>query len=213
MAVCDKLRGANKQALIRRCPNGESRPKGQSKVVASEIDGTQCAYLHKASSDAGLFSWNKKDCVSSINSAYLNFSHQNLCYTYTIMLSLFIDYTKWHYSFAFINIFRLAREFARFFLNLFSVSLFLRTLFSPIFSIPVNDVDSVEASDMIAVFLGGVILRIVGAVIRFVVLVVGLFLSITSLVFFTIISMLWLSMPLVGIGLVYCLIVLSNSFL
>ena len=51
--LCNKLRGIEKQVLIRRCPNGESRPKGQSKVVASEIDGTQCAC--KASSDTGLF--------------------------------------------------------------------------------------------------------------------------------------------------------------
>jgi hypothetical protein len=26
VAACEKLRGAGKQALIRRCPNGETRP-------------------------------------------------------------------------------------------------------------------------------------------------------------------------------------------
>ena len=46
--LCNKLRGIEKQVLIRRCPNGESRPKGQSKVVASEIDGTQRAYMGPA---------------------------------------------------------------------------------------------------------------------------------------------------------------------
>ena len=28
VVACDKLRGAGKQALIRRFPNGETRPKG-----------------------------------------------------------------------------------------------------------------------------------------------------------------------------------------
>ena len=70
------------------------------------------------------------------------------------MFNLFIDYNKWHYTHAIINLFRLAKEFTRFFVNLFSIKLFLKSLFTPVFSIPVNDNSSTYIGDMVAVFIG-----------------------------------------------------------
>jgi len=33
-AACEKLRGSGKQELIRRCPNGETPPQGDSQMNA-----------------------------------------------------------------------------------------------------------------------------------------------------------------------------------
>ena len=97
----------------------------------------------------------------------------------------------------------LTKEFVRFFFNLFSVSLFLKSLFSPIFSIPVNDVRSDEISEMIAVFIAGLFIRLLGAFLRMGFIVVGLFLCISSIVFFTGVFFIWLSMPLFFVAILY----------
>lgn len=125
------------------------------------------------------------------------------------MFSLFIDYNKWHYRYATLNIFRIARDFILFFLNLFSVSLFFRSLFQPIFSIPVDDVDSENISDVMAIFLGGIVLRIVGAIFRLFFISIGLLLSLTTFVFFTFLFIIWILLPILFIAIVYYFISLS----
>ncbi len=125
------------------------------------------------------------------------------------MFSLFIDYNKWHYTQALVNIFILAREFMRFFFNLFSVHLFFRSLLQPIFSIPVDDVESQNISDVIAVFLGGIILRIVGAIFRLFFILIGLFLCLLTSVLFVFVFLIWIIMPMVFIMIAYYFISLS----
>jgi len=125
------------------------------------------------------------------------------------MFSLFIDYNKWHYSYAIVNIFRLAREFIRFSLNLFSVNLFLKSLFRPIFSIPVDDVDSENITDVGAVFIGGVVLRIVGAIFRLFFILLGLLFSFFTVIFFSCILVAWIIMPLIFVAVAYYFISLS----
>lgn len=127
------------------------------------------------------------------------------------MFRLFTDYTKWHYMYAVVNILRLAQEFTRFFLNLFSVPLFLKSLVSPIFSVPIYDVESVDVIDWVAVFIGGIVLRIVGAIFRLAFIVLGLFFTVINLVFFAVAFILWLIMPAVFVTLVYYVIALIFS--
>ena len=129
------------------------------------------------------------------------------------MFSLFIDYTKWHYSYAFIRIFRLAQEFLRFFFNLFSVKLFLKSLFSPIFSMSVKDLYSSEIGDMIEAFLGGILTRVLGAIMRSIFIILGLFMCLLTSIVFLCALFVWLLMPIVVIGLLYCLVVISSSIL
>ena len=117
------------------------------------------------------------------------------------MLSLFFDYFKWHYTHAIVTILKLGKEFVRFFLNLFSVSLFLRTLFLPLFSIPVDDVDSSFLSDLVAVYVGGLLIRIMGAIFRSLFIIAGLFFSLLTVLFFSTVFLLWLVMPLCTVGL------------
>lgn len=127
------------------------------------------------------------------------------------MFSLFIDYCRWHYTHAVRKIFSLTKEFVRFFFNLFSVGLFLKSLFSPIFSIPVDDVETPDVSSMIATFLGSVVLRIVGAILRTGLILLGLFFSILTIIFFCSVFILWLLMPVVFVTVTYFAI--SNIFL
>lgn len=129
------------------------------------------------------------------------------------MSSFFIDYVKWHYTYALLNIFRLAKEFIRFFLNLFSVRLFLHTLFTPIFSIPVNDDDSNYIGDMIAGFVGGTLIRLIGAIFRLSLIILGLFFSFLTFSIATFIFILWLFMPLISIVLFYYGFTLSMKIL
>lgn len=129
------------------------------------------------------------------------------------MFSLLTDYTKWHYSYALLTIVRLAQEFVRFFFNLFSVTLFFKSLFSPIFSIPVNDISSPEISDMIAAFMGGFLTRIIGAFFRLLLITLGVGLSILSIAFFTFIFIVWVFMPIVLPGIIYLIGVISISML
>lgn len=96
-----------------------------------------------------------------------------------------------------------------FFLNLFSVSLFIRSLFRPIFSIPVDDVDSENITDVGAVFIGGIVLRIVGAIFRLFFIFLGLLLSLITLLSFTAIFIIWIFLPLLFVIILYYFISLS----
>lgn len=113
------------------------------------------------------------------------------------MFNLFIDYNKWHYTYALLNIFRLTKEFVRFFLNLFSIKLFLKSLLLPVFSIPVNDVETETFTDIFAVFLGGIVLRIVGAIFRIFFIFLGILFSLVTIIFFSVLFVLWIFMPLI----------------
>lgn len=127
------------------------------------------------------------------------------------MFSLFTDYIGWHYKFALVNIFRLGVEFTRFFVNFFSIGLFLRTLFLPLFSVPVDDIDSEDITDTVALFMGGIIVRILGAILRTLFIILGLFFCAITILFFTFTFILWLCVPIVFGGTVYYLIMLSTS--
>lgn len=118
-------------------------------------------------------------------------------------MSLFIDYTKWHYSYALLGIFVLGREFVRFVLNLFSFSLFMRTLISPIYSIRVQHIEEDTVSDILAVFIVDVVMRLVGTVLRLISISFALFFSVAVSFFCVTIFILWLIMPLVYITLIY----------
>lgn len=129
------------------------------------------------------------------------------------MVSIFIDYTKWHYTYALVNIFTLTKEFVRFFLNLFSVRLFLASLFTPIFSVPVNSIESSMVSDMLAEVIGGMVARLIGALFRSALILLGIFCSILSVLFFTVVCAMWISMPLIIALVVYCIYLLIPTII
>jgi hypothetical protein len=122
---------------------------------------------------------------------------------FIMMFSLFIDYSKWHYSYALLNILRLAREFVRFFFNLFSVTLFLKSLFKPIFNVPVDDVDTSFSGDMVAVFLSGILMRVFGAMIRTFFIILGVVCALCSISFFIVTFLLWVFTPVVFLLCLY----------
>ena len=125
------------------------------------------------------------------------------------MFNLFTDYITWHYTQAIVSIVRTAKEFVRFFLNLFSVWLFFKTLFLPIFSIPVDDLGSSDIPDMIAGFFGGIIIRLIGALFRLLLIFLGIFLSLLAVLFFAVLLIFWIIMPAIFLPLLYFLFVFS----
>jgi hypothetical protein len=129
------------------------------------------------------------------------------------MFSLISDYTKWHYSYALAAIISLAQEFVRFFFNLFSVKLFLKSLFSPIFSIPTNDISSTEISDLAAAFAGGFLTRIIGVLFRLLFIILGLLGGIISILVFMITFVVWVLLPVVVPVLIYLAGAVSLSML
>ena len=125
------------------------------------------------------------------------------------MLSLFFDYTTWHYTHALVVVLQLTRDFVRFFLNLFSVKLSLQNLFRPVFSIPVDGAESTYGGDVVATFLGGMLVRLLGAFFRTLLILLGVFTSILTVLFFMIVSILWIGMPALLCATAYYLVSLS----
>lgn len=125
------------------------------------------------------------------------------------MFSLFIDYTSWHYSYALLNILRLGKEFIRFFFNLFSVPLFIRSFFSPIFSVSADLGEADDGADTVALIISAVLMRVLGMILRSIFIVLGLFFSSITFVFFVCIFLLWLVTPIVFVVSVYYLFVLT----
>jgi hypothetical protein len=124
------------------------------------------------------------------------------------MLSFIIDYSKWHYSYALLAVLKLLKEFMRFFMNLFSVSLFIRTLFSPLYSTPVNIKSAQDGADAFGLITGGVLIRILGALFRLVLILCGLMLSILGFIFFCSVFVVWMCMPVVVAGAIALLFIL-----
>jgi hypothetical protein len=122
------------------------------------------------------------------------------------MFSFFIDYGRWHYSYAPLAILKLLKEFVRFFINLFSVSLFIRTLFNPLYSSPVNLKSARDGTDTFGLITGGVVIRVLGALFRLVLIICGLVLCMLSFVFFTCVFVIWVCMPIVIVGAVILLL-------
>lgn len=128
------------------------------------------------------------------------------------MLELFINYTKWHYTQAIISLFILAREFIRFFVNMFSIPLFIRSLFLPILNIPVNINTKEEIGDIFATFVAGIIVRALGAFVRLMLIILGIFFIILTIVSFSFIFILWLVVPLFFLGILITFIFLIFKY-
>lgn len=89
----------------------------------------------------------------------------------------------------------------------------MKSLFSPIFSIPTNDISSTEISDLVAGFAGGFLTRIIGAFFRLLFIALGLLGGIISILLFTFTFIIWVLLPVVVPALIYLAGVVSLSIL
>ncbi len=85
----------------------------------------------------------------------------------------FFDYFSWHYGRAFKDIFHVWANFFWFLLKFFSITLLLRTLFSPYKRLK-EEHNKAGVEDLIGVIIVNTVMRILGALVRTVIIIAGL---------------------------------------
>jgi hypothetical protein len=89
-------------------------------------------------------------------------------------MSSFFAYVVWHYVYAAPRLVRMNFEFSRHMLAFFSVGLFVKTLFRPLFNADIVVTQDSMVSDTISLAVSKMVMIIFGACLRFVFIVCGL---------------------------------------
>lgn len=108
-----------------------------------------------------------------------------------------IEYLRWHYSGAFIDMLRVWRNLFLFLIDFFSIPLLLRTLLSPWRRLREERRHGFDLADFFSVLIVNIVTRIVGAMIRTVIIVIGLFWLTLLLVGGILFVALWMVAPIV----------------
>ncbi|MEN9880845.1 MAG: hypothetical protein RLZZ308_28 [Candidatus Parcubacteria bacterium] len=119
---------------------------------------------------------------------------------------MLFSYFFWHYRYGLLGLFSITGEFVRFIFNLFSINLFIRTLFLPIFSAQITLKDRVVDEDIVAVLVTKVVMRIIGALLRTLFIFLG-FASIAVVLIGMLITItLWVLLPVLLVIMGYFLV-------
>ena len=122
---------------------------------------------------------------------------------------LLLSYLKWHYLDATRDILRGWGNILWFILNYFSVSLLLRTLFSPWRGIQWGKRKGFYPGDMLFTLMSNLTSRILGAIVRSFLIMTGLLGETVFFVLGAFLLMFWLFLPfLIFIGFIYGIILL-----
>lgn len=116
------------------------------------------------------------------------------------------SYIFWHYRYGVPHIITLTIEFVRFIFNLFSINLFLRTLFNPMFSVQISLKDRVVDEDIIAIIISKGVMRIIGALLRSFFILLGLFSILCTIVVMTLVLVAWIAFPFLFLLALYLLV-------
>ncbi len=122
------------------------------------------------------------------------------------MVNISLQYLAWHYRYGLPNLFSMMREFVRFVFNLFSINLFLRTLFKPMFSLQGSAHDQKLVADAISIIVANLIMRVLGFFVRSVFIFIGLLGITITVVWMIALIVLWTLLPLVLFISLYVLI-------
>ena len=109
----------------------------------------------------------------------------------------FFFYLSWHYKYALGNLFSLTKEFIRFFFNFFSIGLFVKTLFLPMFSVKADPGKEVYIIDYIAIIISNLFLRVLGFIVRSCFIAVGVLSIVLVSILMTGILFVWVFMPFI----------------
>ena len=113
------------------------------------------------------------------------------------------QYLAWHYSYGLPNLFTLTKEFIRFIFNFFSINLFFRTLFSPMFSVESGIADEQYAEGVIALFVSSMVMRVLGFILRTLFIIIGLLSIIFTTICMMAVIIAWLLLPVLLLLAVY----------
>ena len=113
------------------------------------------------------------------------------------------EYFAWHYSTAFLDLWRIYTNFLWFLYNLFSISFLLATLFDPFERIHADHAQG-DLQDFVSAFIANTLMRVVGAVIRLCVIIIGTVLLWATALLGLCIFVLWPLLPCI-IGTLFAL--------
>jgi hypothetical protein len=116
------------------------------------------------------------------------------------------SYIFWHYRYGVPHIVTLTSEFVRFIFNLFSIDLFFRTLFNPMFSVQISLKDRIVDEDIIAIIISKGVMRIIGALLRSFFILLGLFFIICTVAVMALVLISWIALPLLFLLALYLLV-------
>ncbi len=111
-------------------------------------------------------------------------------------MTFVLHYINWHYTVAIIDLIRIVRNFIWFFYNFFSISILLKTLFSPFNKLGEGYKKSLKPTKWAETFLINTLMRIVGALLRSVLILLGIIFVILTAVLGTVFFFVWLLAPI-----------------
>jgi hypothetical protein len=114
------------------------------------------------------------------------------------MISLAFHYVRWHYSTALVDLVRIVRNFLWFFFEFFSITLLLKTFFTPFHRISDNRVlhGKLDIAGMAERLLVDLLMRFVGMLLRTVLILAGIVFIVATLVSGVAFFVAWIASPL-----------------
>jgi len=107
------------------------------------------------------------------------------------------EYFAWHYSEALLDVVRIWKNILRFLYEFFSISLLLRTLFTPWKRLGEERRKKFDFGDMLGVFIVNTIMRIIGTAMRAVLIIFGIIAIALCLIAGVLVLFLWIFAPLI----------------
>ncbi len=115
-----------------------------------------------------------------------------------VLVTVFRDYIRWHYSLAFSDIFHIWRDITHFVFHFFSIPLLLRTFFAPWKRIEATrETQGLNIGDYISTKLVNTIMRFIGACMRTALIFAGLAILGTVVLAGLAFFVLWTLLPVV----------------
>lgn len=107
-----------------------------------------------------------------------------------------LQYLSWHYRYGLLHLFFITKELVRFVYNLFSIGLFFRTLFMPMFSVEasIHNVELIQ--DIVSLIVSNIVFRALGFFFRACLITLGVTSIILVILSMATIIVLWAFLPL-----------------
>lgn len=120
------------------------------------------------------------------------------------ILVLPFNYIVWHYTLAWVDLSRICRDLIWFIYNFFSLSVLMKTLFSPWRRLGETYPDHFNLSEIFASFFINSFMRLIGFIIRLLLIIFGSLALFVSVLLGMVIFVIWLFLPLITIaGLIF----------
>ncbi len=123
------------------------------------------------------------------------------------------NYLRWHYGAALGDLFVNYRNIAVFLVNFFSLTFLLRTLFSPWKRLGEGYPSIFKFGEFLTVATVNGVMRILGFFLRLIILVIGVIVLLASGLLFVSLLLIWLTIPLLFLGIALAGCTLLASYL